>query len=90
MVLLGLAALLIFYNMFKRPAEGELVEEEQEEYNYIEEAVPPPSLLEEAPIPALEAKLDPEIEHMRASINNLINDDPAEAARVLVTYMKEL
>jgi flagellar M-ring protein FliF len=90
MVLLGLAALFIFYNMFKKPAEGELVEEEPEEYNYIEEAVPPPPLLEETPIPALEAKLDPEIEHMKASINNLINEDPAEAARVLVTYMKEL
>lgn len=90
MVLLGIAALFIFYNMFKKPAEGELVEEEQEEYNYIEEAAPPTTLLEEAPLPMLEAKLDPEMEHMKASINGVITADPAEAARVLVTYMKEL
>jgi len=88
MVLLGIAALFIFYNLFKRPAEGEIVEE-LEEYGYIEDTSTP-QLLEDAPIPQIEAKLDPEMEHMRASINNLVTEDPSEAARVLVTYMKEL
>ncbi len=84
--LLGLAAVFIFYNLFKRPAEGELVEE-VEDYAYYEE---PEHLLEEAAIPVIEAKLDPEVEHMRESINNMVAEDPTEAARVLVTYMKEM
>lgn len=85
--LLGCASLVVFYNLFKRPAEGELMEE-LEEYSYVDE--PGTHLLEETHIPAIEAKLDPEIEHMRSSINNMVAEDPAEAARVLVTYMKEL
>lgn len=86
-VLLGVAALFIFYNLFKKPAEGEIVEE-LEEYSYVDE--PATHLLEETSIPAIEAKLDPEIEHMRQSINNMVAEDPSEAARVLVTYMKDL
>lgn len=85
-LVLGVAAIFVFGSMFKRPAEGELMEE-AEEYALVEE---PQNLIEEAPMPALEVKLDPEIEHMRTSINNLINDDPMEAARVLVTYMKDM
>jgi flagellar M-ring protein FliF len=87
MLLLGVAALFIFYSLFKKPAEGEIVEE-IEEYSYVPE--PAPQLLEGADIPALEMKMDPEIEHMRTSISNMVNEDPTEAARVLVTYMKEM
>lgn len=84
-LLLGVAALGVFYSLFKKPAEGEIVEE-VEQYVYEE----PEQLLPEAPIPMIEAKLDPEMEHMRESINNMIVEDPSEAARVLVTYMKEM
>lgn len=85
-LVLGVAAIFVFGSMFKQPAEGELVEE-VEEYEFVEE---PQQLLEETSMAALEVKLDPEIEHMRSSINSLIGDDPAEAARVLVTYMKDM
>lgn len=84
-VLLGLAALGVFLFLFRKPAEGELVED-VEEYVFEE----PEQLLEEAPIPVIEAKLDPEIEHMRESINNMVASDPEEAARVLVTFMKDM
>jgi len=86
LILLGLAALFIFYSLFKKPAEGELVEEIQD-YGYMNE---PTHLLEEAPMPVIEAKLDPEVEHMRQSINSAVAEDPVEAARVLVTYMKDM
>lgn len=88
-LLLGLAGLFIFYSLFKKPAEGEIVQEEvvQDYGGYFEQ---PEALLADTPIPFIEAKLDPEIEHMRESINNLVADDPAEAARVLVTYMKDM
>ncbi|MEB3287614.1 MAG: flagellar basal-body MS-ring/collar protein FliF [Vampirovibrionales bacterium] len=84
-LLLGLTALFIFYSLFKKPAEGEIVQDEAYETYYDET----PALLEETPIPSIEARLDPEIEHMREAINNLVVDDPSEVARVLVTYMKE-
>lgn len=90
MLILGVAALFIFYSLFRKPAEGEIVEEPEEEYNYLDEAATTQLLEETQHFPALEAKLDPEIEHMKTSINNLVTEDPAEAARVLMTYMKEM
>lgn len=90
MLLLGVVAMFIFYSLLKRPAEGEIVEESEEEsYNYVSEEATT-HLLEEASYPALESKMDPEIEHMKTSINNLVTEDPSEAARVLMTYMKEM
>jgi flagellar M-ring protein FliF len=89
MVILGAAALFIFYSLFKRPAEGVLMDEEDEEFAYLP-SESTPKMLEEMDISALEVKLDPEIEHMKTSINNLVTADPQEAARVLITYMKEM
>jgi len=86
MVILGAAALFIFYSLVKKPAEGHIVDE-VEDYSYAPEPTP---MLESAPIPALEMITDPEIEHMKVSINNMVSEDPVEAARVLMTYMKEM
>jgi flagellar M-ring protein FliF len=88
MVILGAAALFIFYSLFKKPAEGEIVEEDGEEYAYLPADSGPPLL--ESELSALEVKLDPEMEHMKSSINTLVSTDPQEAARVLITYMKEM
>jgi len=88
MVILGAAALFIFYSLFKKPAEGVIVEEDEgEEYEYLPSE---PKMLEETEFSALDVKLDPEIEHMKTSIDTLVTTDPSEAARVLVTYMKEM
>lgn len=87
MLTLGTAALFIFYSLLKKPAEGEIVEEVGD-YGYSPQSMP--QLLEDDIIPSLETKLDPEIEMMKTSINNLVASDPVEAARVLVTYMKEM
>lgn len=89
MVLLGLASLFIFYNLFKKPVDGELVEE-LETYDNYDQPSSMPAMLEEGNFPALETKMDPEVEHMKNSINSLIEEDPSEAARVLLTYMKEI
>ncbi len=84
--LMVIVASVIFYNLIRQPVEGELVEEE-EGYEYFEE---PDQLLEAESLPALEAKLDPEMEHMRESIHSAIEQDPSEAARLLVAYMKDI
>lgn len=85
-LILGLAALFIFYSLFKKPAEGEIVQDDEQYEQFLDEE---PALLEDTPIPVIEARLDPEIEHMREAINNLVVEDPSEVARVLMTYMKE-
>lgn len=99
-VILGASALFIFYNLLKRPASGELVEDD---YGYDEEAygrlpggqagyeasnIP---ILGSTPakLPVLESSLDPEIESMRLALYGTIKHDPTEAARVLVSYMKD-
>ncbi|WP_303675061.1 flagellar basal-body MS-ring/collar protein FliF [Vampirovibrio chlorellavorus] len=90
MLILGMAAMFIFYTLFKKPAEGQIVDEPEEEYNYIAADDTATQLLEETSFAALETKMDPEVEHMKTSISDLITEDPAEATRVLMTYMKEL
>jgi len=89
MVILGAAALFIFYSLFKKPAEGVLVDEDEgDDYEYL--PADTPKMLEETEFAAMDVKLDPEIEHMKNSIDTLVSTDPQEAARVLVTYMKEM
>lgn len=81
-VLLGLAALFVFYNFFNRPVEGELVEEEQYFYEDAGDEVEPME------IPVIDTGPDPEIEGKRQALNNVVDKDPAEAARVLISYIK--
>jgi len=45
---------------------------------------------EAGPPATIETILDPEVEHMREAINNVILDDPQEATRLLLTYMKDM
>lgn len=90
MLILGIAAMFIFYTLFRKPAEGQIVEEPEEEYHYLSAEESATQLLEETSFPALESKMDPEVEHMKTSISTLVSEDPAEAARVLMTYMKEM
>jgi len=82
----GLVALIFFFKLISKPVDGELVEEDS--YAALPDA--PEPLLSTTPIPVLEAKLDPEIEQMRESLNAMVNKDPAEAARVLTMYMKDM
>lgn len=82
-----IVAAFIFYSLIKQPAEGQIVEEPVEDtYDYIEE---PTELVEMQEIPQIEAQLDPEMEVKREAINNAISNDPSDAARLLLTYMKE-
>ena len=92
--LMVIVALVVFYMLIKQPLEGELMADSDDESIYpaaiaaagtdaVLEAV------EEEPA-MIEADLDPELEHMRDAINNAISAEPDEAARLLVTYMKDL
>lgn len=85
-LLLSLAALFVFYKLIKRPVSGEIMEEDS--YPVFDRSAE--SILGTTNIPALEAKLDPELEQLRDSINDAIKQDPVEAARVIVTYMRDM
>lgn len=84
-LVLGLAALFVFNSLLKgRSYGGEVYEEE-----YYEEGAEEPELLQMGSIPAIEAKLEPELERMRGELNNFILSDPSEAARLLLSYVKD-
>jgi len=85
-LILGLAALFVFNSLLRRPVQGQEIYEDSDQY---EEAEEEPDLLDAASLPAIEAKLQPELERMKSDINNLILADPAEAARLLLSYVKE-
>ena len=40
-------------------------------------------------LPQIEPQLDPELERMKTSLNETILSDPAEASRILVSYIKD-
>jgi len=107
MVILAIIALFIFYNLFKRPADGEIVEDYDNyggqfpqlgnggDEGYALGGANAAAMLGghggagEISYPALESKTDPELEMMRSSLNSMIADNPGEAARVLLSYMKD-
>ena len=84
-IVMVIVAMVLFYGLIKQPAEGEIVEEEEPIYNTYDSA---DDLIENDAVAMIEAQLDPEMEHMREAINNAIDEDPTEAARLLLTYMK--
>ena len=85
-LLFGGVTLSILWSLIKRPVEVEAYEEIAEpEFDFPEA----PEILEAASIPIVEAKLDPEIERMRNEINQFVMNDPGEAARLLLSYIKD-
>ena len=85
-LILGLSALFVLASLIKKPVGGEEVYDTGEYYEEYDEA---PSILESAAMPIIEAKLEPELEKMKNDLNNIILSDPSEAARLLLSYIKE-
>ncbi|MDX2084812.1 MAG: flagellar basal-body MS-ring/collar protein FliF [Candidatus Melainabacteria bacterium] len=94
MVLLGLGGLAVFYNLMRKPLDGELVGDgdmaDDDAFSYMPEGADAPDALESrSDVPLIEANLDPEVEFMKESLNKFVMHDPTEAARVLMSFMKE-
>ncbi|MEI7475381.1 MAG: flagellar basal-body MS-ring/collar protein FliF [bacterium] len=87
-LILGLTALFVLNSLIRKPVKGEEVYD-NDGYDDGEADDGEPDLLEAVSIPAIEAKLDPEVEKMKTDINNIILADPSEAARLLLTFIKE-
>lgn len=89
-LVLGVTALMVLKSLLKRPLHGEEVYESGRYYSGGTDTDSDDELMDSAPpIPAIEANLDPEIEKMRGEINSTIVADPEEAARLLLSYIKE-
>lgn len=87
-LILGLAALFVLSSLLKKPLSGSEVYSQDEYYEDETEETSMP-LLETPNLPAIEAKLEPELEKMRAELNNTILADPAEAARLIQSFIKD-
>lgn len=94
-LILGLTALLVIKGLFKLGG-GSVVAQREEGYNAkaFEAQLPtireePTDLIESETLPQIEAHLDPELERVRMELNDTILADPAEAAKLLTSYIKD-
>lgn len=94
-LILGLTALLVIKGLFKNTGTG-VTAQREEPYNSkaFEAQLPtikeePTDLIENEGLPLIEAHLDPELERVRMELNDTILADPAEAAKLLTSYIKD-
>jgi len=95
-LILGLTALLVLKGLFKGMGSGSGGANRDEAFNAkVFEAQLPTireestDLIESESLPQIEAHLDPELERVRMELNDTILADPAEAARLLTSYIKD-
>lgn len=89
-LILGLAALFVIRGVINR--FGQTVEKPEKQT--FEPVLPPIEdnldvLMSPDNMPKIEANIDPELERAKMEINDTIMADPAEAARLLVSFIKE-
>lgn len=91
--ILGMTALLVIKGLFRRTGEAAPREEvyfprqfEAQIPTIREDAT---EVMDRENLPQIEAHLDPELERMRMELNDTILADPAEAARLLTSYIKD-
>jgi len=87
-LIIGLGALAMLGSLLKRPVSGEVYESEKYSEDRLENEEmgmfgPPENM------PALGSNLDPSLDKIKTEINNQILSDPAEAARLIQSYIKE-
>lgn len=90
-LILGLAALFIIRGLIGKVGKTVEVAPPTETYEpqlpQITEDIP--DVVTAETLPKIEANIDPELERARMELNDTIMADPAEAARLLVSYIKE-
>ncbi len=94
-LILGLTALLVIKNLFNAGG-GVAIARQEEPYNAKAFEAQLPTIKEEVTeeiqreaLPQIEAHLDPELERVRMELNDTILADPAEAAKLLTSYIKD-
>ena len=90
-LILGITALVIINNMIKKPLEGYEVTTGSSPKSFPEIGADEDAtgLLDIEMPPLIETKLDPQLEKMKTELNDMILSDPADAARLILTFIKE-
>lgn len=86
-LVLGLGALFVLNSLIKKPVHGEIYDSGSYYDDGFEEDQGTLPLGEN--LPAIETNLDPVLEKIKTDINNTIVSDPAEAARLLQSFIKD-
>ncbi len=90
-LILGLGTLYVLNSLLKKPIQGEVYGSEDEGYytELPEEGEGQDLIGSSMSVPAIEASLDPETEKMKNELSSTISSDPSEAARLLLSYIKD-
>lgn len=95
-LILGLTALLVIKGLFKGGGTSVATSQPDEIYNASSFEAQLPTIREEQTelvsreaLPQIEAHLDPELERVRMELNDTILADPAEAAKLLTSFIKD-
>lgn len=89
-LILGLALLFVFRSMFSRvsaPSDSGWDEDFDEPQRHLTDSLL--DKLEMESLPQIEARLNPELDKLRSDLNDTIMSDPAEAAKLLISYIKD-
>lgn len=90
-LILGLAALFVFRSLFGRVAAGSGGDEWDDGFDEPQKQLTDELLdkLEMDQLPQIEARLNPELDKLRSDLNETILSDPGEAAKLLISYIKD-
>ncbi len=84
-LILGVLSLITINNLIRRPLEGQALGDTQP-LSLDEEVA---GLLDVDTMSRIETQLDPQLEKMKTEINDIVLSDPQEAARLLLTFIKD-
>lgn len=83
-LVLGVLALMTINNLIRKPLEGYALNESPVS---LDDEVA--GLLDIDTMSRIETQLDPQLEKMKTEINDIVLSDPQEAARLLLTFIKD-
>lgn len=88
-LILGLVALFVFRSLFAK--SGESVDEFDDGFNEQQQTITDNLIdkFEVEALPQIEAKLNPELDKLKTDLTDTIMADPSEAAKILISYIKD-
>ena len=88
-LVLGLVALFIFRSLFGK--SDETIDDFESRYQEQQQAITDNLIdkFEVEALPQIEARLNPELDKLRNDLTDTIMSDPSEAAKLLISYIKD-
>ena len=88
-LILGLVALFVFRSLFGK--SGETTDEFDDGFNEQQQTITDNLIdkFEVESLPQIEARLNPELDKLKTDLTDTIMADPSEAAKILISYIKD-